>query len=605
MASETFSPQGYLLPDWGAAKNWTGGTVPGAGTSALVNAHDAYIDPQTTLLANITLEGGGGLIGNDGGWALGAAGTVVAEDQNLLNASGAIVNQGVIAADGPGAVLSVVVEAGGQIAQTYGLAAPSFENAGTVVVTGGGTLDISGTEFSNTGTVIVNDGVLAVTGGWVDGGQGALIPGGTIEMSRGGQATFSDGVIDQTFDFFGPGTITLGDSLDSKADAVAGFGYRDEILTGSVAQAESLIHGGLDFTTPLPAGYTLAVSATAGGAEIFAAYDETAPPCFARGTRILSPSGYINVEHLKPGDRVATVAGGVRMVRWVGRRTIDLQTHRRPQAVWPICITANALADGVPVRDLFLSPDHALLLRGKLVPVKLLVNGATIRRDRNCLAVTYYHIELDRHEVVIAENLGAETYIDTGNRGMFESTEGKPWANPVFGRGKQWDSAAYAELCLSGPVLRAIRTEIFNRVLAMGFRQRVSHDVTLLVDGQKIPRGFGVASLPCFRLEPGHSGIVAIRSASFVPAELSGGATFEDDWRSLGVAIRRIKLGLRSVGAAEIARSGFYPRGEHDIADWTDGNGVISVASDTTVIGLNISALPRVWQAPMGALSRE
>jgi hypothetical protein len=97
---------------------------------------------------------------------------------------------------------------------------------------------------------------------------------------------------------------------------------------------------------------------------------------------------------------------------------------------------------------------------------------------------------------------------------------------------------------------------------------------------------------------------VAIRSASFVPAELSGGATFEDDWRSLGVAIRRIKLGLRSVSVAEIARSGFYPRGAHDVADWTDGNGVISVASDTTIIGLNISALPRVWQAPMGALSR-
>jgi hypothetical protein len=604
MASETFSPQGYLLPDWGAAKNWTGGAVPGAGTTALVNAVDAHVDPQTTLQANITLEGGAGLIGNDGGYEITAVGTVTAEDQNVLYGSGAIVNQGVIAASGPDAALSVVIGAGSQIAQAYGLAEPSFENAGTVVVSGGGTLDISGTEFSNTGTVIVNDGVLAVTGGWVDGGQGPLIPGGTIEISRGGFATFSDGVIDQTFDFFGPGTIVLGDPGDSQADAVAGFGYRDEIITGSVAEAESLINGELDFTTPLPAGYTLAVSAVAGGAEIYAAYVETAPPCFARGTRILTPSGYIKIENLKPGDLVATVAGGVRAVRWMGRRTIDLQTHNRPNAVWPICITANALEDGVPVRDLFLSPDHALLLRGKLVPVKLLVNGATIRRDRNCLAVTYYHVELDRHDVVIAENLAAETYIDTGNRGMFESSSGKPWANPAFGRGKQWDAFAYAELCLSGPILRDIRTGIFNRMLAMGYLLKTSHDVSLLVDGRAIARSFGVTSFPCFRLEPGHSGIVAIRSASFVPAELSGGATFEDDWRSLGVAIRRIKLGLRSVSVAEIARSGFYPRGAHDVADWTDGNGVISVASDTTIIGLNISALPRVWQAPMGALSR-
>jgi hypothetical protein len=98
---------------------------------------------------------------------------------------------------------------------------------------------------------------------------------------------------------------------------------------------------------------------------------------------------------------------------------------------------------------------------------------------------------------------------------------------------------------------------------------------------------------------------VTIHSAAFVPAELSGGAAFEDDWRSLGVAIRRIKLGLKSVPVRDIARSGFYPRGEHDIADWTNGNGEISVASDTTIIGLNVSALPKVWQPPLGALSRE
>jgi hypothetical protein len=605
MASDTFSPQGHLLPDWSAAENWSGTAVPGAGTTAIVNAIDAYIDPQTTLSASIILEGGAALIGDGGGYSFTPGSSLQADDFNALDANGAIVNQGVIAVAGADATLSIVVQAGSGIAQLYGLAEPSFENAGSVAVTGGATLEIDGTELSNTGTVFLDDGALLVDGGWVDGGQGALVPGGEIELSKGGYASFSDGVIDQSFVFNGPGTIALGDPADTKDDAIAGFGYRDEILVGSMAQAKSLIAGGLTFTTPFLEGYTLAAQAVNGGAEIFLAYDESAPPCFARGTRILTQSGYVPVEQLQPGDSVATIGGGLRAVRWVGWRTVDLQTHTRRAAVWPVCITANALADGRPARDVFLSPDHAVFLHGQLVPVKLLVNSATIRRDKNCLAVTYFHIELDRHDVVIAENIGLETYLDTGNRHMFENATGKPWATPVFGRGKQFDSRAYAELCLSGSRLRAIRDEIFQRTLALGYRQKTMQDISLIVDGRTISRGFGVPSLPCFRLEPGHSGIVTIHSSAFVPAELSGGAAFEDDWRSLGVAIRRIKLGLKSVRVRDIARSGFHPRGEHDVADWTNGDGEISVASDTTVIGLNISALPKMWQAPLGAPSRE
>jgi hypothetical protein len=602
--SETFSPQGHLLPDWSAADNWSGGDIPGAGTTAVVQAIDAYIDPQTTLSANIILDGGATLIGNGGGYLFTAESSLQADDFNALDANGAIVNQGVIAVSGADATLSIVVDAGAGIAQLYGLAEPSFENTASVSVTGGATLEIDGTEFSNTGTVFVDDGALAVAGGWVDGGQGALIPGGEIELSRGGYATFSDGVIDQSFVFDGPGTIDLGDPADTKDDAVAGFGYRDEILVGSVGEADSLIAGGLTFTTPFLQGYTLAAQAVSGGAEIFLSYNESAPPCFARGTRILTQTGYAPVEQLQPGDKVATIGGEVRPVRWVGWRTVDLQTHSRPASVWPVCISANAFEAGKPARDIFLSPDHAVYLRGQLVPVKLLVNSATIRREKNTLAVTYFHVELDRHDILIAENLGLETYLDTGNRGMFENAAGKPWGSPVFGRGKQFDSHAYAELCLTGPILREIREEIFQRTLALGYRQKTLQEIFLVVDGRMIARRSGAPSLPCFRLEPGHSGIVTIHSPSFVPAEFSGGAAFEDDWRSLGVAIRRIKLGLKSVTLRDIARSGIYPRGEHDIADWTDGNGEISVGSDTTIIGLNISALPKSWQPPLGAPSR-
>jgi hypothetical protein len=72
----------------------------------------------------------------------------------------------------------------------------------------------------------------------------------------------------------------------------------------------------------------------------------------------------------------------------------------------------------MPHTDLFLSPDHAVHVGSVLVPVRYLINGATIVQvptDR----VDYFHIELPRHEVLLAEGLPVESYLDTGNRGGF------------------------------------------------------------------------------------------------------------------------------------------------------------------------------------------
>ena len=183
MASETFAPANDIHPDWSAAANWSAGAVPGAGSLAIISGLDAWIDPQTTLAAAITLVAGGGLIGNDGGFLLAPSATLLAADSNALYGDGAIVNDGTIAMiDG---TLTVVVGAGSNIAQAYGLAEPSFENAGGIYV-GGGMLAIDGTEFSNIGTVFVsNSGVLSVAGGWVDGGQGAVPPGGVFWRPAG------------------------------------------------------------------------------------------------------------------------------------------------------------------------------------------------------------------------------------------------------------------------------------------------------------------------------------------------------------------------------------------------------------------------------------
>lgn len=130
------------------------------------------------------------------------------------------------------------------------------------------------------------------------------------------------------------------------------------------------------------------------------------------------------MEDLREGDRVITLDGtshAHRRVTWIGHRHIDLTRHRDPNAARPIRILPDALGDNVPNRELRVSPDHAIAIDNRLIPARLLVNGATILRDEHVTAVTYFHIETDQHSILLAENTPAESYLDTGNRGIFEN----------------------------------------------------------------------------------------------------------------------------------------------------------------------------------------
>ncbi len=172
-------------------------------------------------------------------------------------------------------------------------------------------------------------------------------------------------------------------------------------------------------TTAIPAGGVLAFSPTG----VFTG----ALACFAEGTRILGEDGEVPVEQVAVGDWVpGQVSGQRRRVRWVGRRTVDVSNHPRPWDVAPVRIRAGALAAGQPARDLLLSPDHAVLVRGVLIPVRYLLNGATIVQQR-VARITYWHLELDAHDVLLAEGMPCESFLDTGNRGTFTDAEGGPW----------------------------------------------------------------------------------------------------------------------------------------------------------------------------------
>jgi hypothetical protein len=194
--------------------------------------------------------------------------------------------------------------------------------------------------------------------------------------------------------------------------------------------------------------------------------------CFAAGTRLRTPAGDVAVEHLRAGDCVVTHAGDTRRIVWTGHRSIDLRRHRRAEAVRPIRISAGAFADFVPACDVLLSPDHAVFVEGMLIPVRELVNGATIAPEA-VDSVTYYHVELETHDVLLAEGLPAESYLDIDSRRHFSQAGAAMTLHPQFGRPDralatdwvylQWESRGCARLVVWGPELDRARALLAAR----------------------------------------------------------------------------------------------------------------------------------------------
>ncbi|WP_270938397.1 Hint domain-containing protein [Falsiroseomonas oryzae] len=188
--------------------------------------------------------------------------------------------------------------------------------------------------------------------------------------------------------------------------------------------------------------------------------------CFAGGTRILTAQGEVEVERLQAGDLVATLSGRgapMKPVLWVGRRRVVLAGHPNAEDLAPIRIRAGALAEQTPHRDLVVSPDHCLYLDGALVPARLLVNGTTITVERETTEVTWYHVELEAHDVLLAEGAAAESWLDCDNRSWFENAAVAQIAvrDNLQAAGSGWDATrACAPLVHGGPQLAAIRNAI-------------------------------------------------------------------------------------------------------------------------------------------------
>ncbi|MGI4975881.1 MAG: Hint domain-containing protein [Janthinobacterium lividum] len=335
----------------------------------------------------------------------------------------------------------------GEAAATAGTLTGDIADAGTLVIAQAGSLTLTNS-IGGAGAVVQSGPGTTTLAGTNSFSGGATLTAGTLEIASPGAAGSFD------IAFAGKATLAL-DGTALPANRIDGFAAGDTIdLRGLAYAADDSVSisgsvvtlgvGAASYTLDITGVGALGLSGAADGSLVL-----SQAPCYAAGTRIATPGSERPVEALRAGDTVTLATGGTAPVAWVG--------HRRVRGADPVRVVAGAFGPDLPARDLVLSPEHALFLDGHLVPARALVDGVSVVQEA-WESVTYHHVELDRHGVMLAEGLPAESYLDTGNRASFANgllvslrTE--------FGRGDE-PATACAPLALDGPVVNAQRARL-------------------------------------------------------------------------------------------------------------------------------------------------
>ena len=344
------------------------------------------------------------------------------------------------------------------------------------------------------------------------------------------------------------------------------------VLTSTTGNAAFGLSASFPSTTMAPGSVTTNSTSLIGtlNAQTNNVAVASAPVCFCSGTLIRTVRGDVAVEALKIGDLVVTEAGAHRAIRWLGHRRTNCAAHPVPENVWPYRVRAGALGDGLPYADLWLSPGHSLCLDDVLLPVRALAHGDLVTQVE-VDEVTYWHVELDSHDILFANGAASESYLDTGNRNAFDNA-------PCGARQlhADFEPLTTVDFCrpyiASGPVLSRLRARLFDTKPQAQAVPQAAIGLHLVADGAVLLPVY-VGNDPTF-LVPTAARELRLVSASFA-------AAYPDE-RMLGVLIGSITLhdtlaerASRVVALDDPALyAGFHPTEMTDVGSWrwTDGN---------------------------------
>jgi hypothetical protein len=232
-------------------------------------------------------------------------------------------------------------------------------------------------------TIIGGQGVDELSGGFGNdtflGGNGGLTPGSVGDNVVGGEDADGNDV----------------DVLDLTGSDVASIDY-------TPGDAES---GTVNFLD----GTTMTFS------EI-----ENVIPCFTPGSTIATPKGERLVEELVEGDKIITRDNGTQEIRWVGQKALDARDLMANPHLKPVLIRQGALGNGLPERDMMVSPNHRVLVANEKTALYFEENevlaaaqhlvGAEGIHNVDVLGTTYIHMMFDRHEVVLSNGAWTESF---------------------------------------------------------------------------------------------------------------------------------------------------------------------------------------------------
>ncbi len=508
---------------------------------------------QSTQPTGGTGGGGGGL--GAGGDIFVAAGGVLTVDGGLL--TGGSVTGGTGASDGAAygdgiflqgnetitlsAAAGTTLTVNDQITDQTGAAGPSAtQGTGSLVIQGPGKVTLAASN-SFQGGVVVESGTLDLAA------ENAAGPG---------QIAFDTTAPDPTLEFT-PANVPLQPIENfSSGDAIRIDGFIED---AQALDGEDLVlqgAGGTSVALDLPGitanSYQVTTSGTGtvvtGSAQV---------PCFLAGTRLRTPTGEVAVEHLVVGDTLLSTSGLARPIVWIGRRSYAALFAAAHPHVTPVLIRRGALADNVPQRDLYVSPLHALYLEGMLIPAASLINDASILQLPPVAAVTYFHIELATHDVIFAESAPSESYLDDGNRAMFDNAA--EWASNDAAPG-----AYCAERVERGPRVDALAARLAARAITLGFVAPPQAMVRLDRAGAlHFTIGAGVAAVHLVSPEARHGADARVLGALVT-----------------GLSIDGVPLDLADTRLGR----GFHPIERHDgrRVRWTDGRAVVSLPGEAT-----------------------